>query len=371
MFAIYAFSMGSVFPRMGDIQSAMGIEKDVLGLALIGTPVGTLVSLTFAAPLIQRIGLRRVVVWGLPLLAILYAVAVHAPSPAMFFCLLIPIGLAIGCIETVLNLEADRTEHLLGYRIMNRCHAFWSIGFFVAGGFGALLASLGISPQVHLTLVATMAVAAVIFTLLDFQPTAKRLGENFGTNPYFATPTVGIVLLVAVTGSAMLLEGASMDWSAIYMRDIFHAGPFLSGIAVAAFAVSQATARFFADRVVDRYSPAFVARVLLVILFIGCLGVVTSPAPVLSLLSFAAMGVGTSAIFPLAVSAAAQRQDRQSVVNVASLAQLSFMMFLIGPPLMGFLAEHWGIRESFVVSLPLILLGLITSGALGSERQKA
>ena len=72
------------------------------------------------------------------------------PNPLVFFLLLMPVGLVIGCIEMIINLEADRTEHLVGFRIMNRAHAFWSIGFFAAGLFGAWMAQLGISPQVHL-----------------------------------------------------------------------------------------------------------------------------------------------------------------------------------------------------------------------------
>ena len=158
-----------------------------------------------------------------------------------------------------------------------------------------------------------------------------------------------------------------MDWSAIYMRDAFMAGPFLAGIGVAAFAICQASARFLVDGFVDKHSPASVARVLQAILFLGCATVFLSPAPVISLLGFAMMGIGTSAIFPLAMSAAAQRTDRPSTINVASLAQISFTMFLMGPPLLGFVADHWGIRSSFGIALPIIILGLLTSGSLGRK----
>jgi MFS family permease len=155
-----------------------------------------------------------------------------------------------------------------------------------------------------------------------------------------------------------------MDWSAIYMRDIFNAGSFLAGFAVAVAAVSQATARFFADPFIDSYSPVAVARTLLVLLFLGCVTVFLSTSPIVSLIGFAAIGIGNSAIFPLAISAAAQRQDRPAAINVASLVQLSFTMFLLGPPLLGFVADHLGIRYSFGIALPLVLLGLLMSKAL-------
>src|SRR5690606_20892344 len=85
-------------------------------------------------------------------LSIFYAIAVWSPDPFTFFLLLIPVGITIGAIEIILNLEADRVEHAIGRRIMNRAHAFWSFGFFSAGLAGALIAQTGISPQMHLAL---------------------------------------------------------------------------------------------------------------------------------------------------------------------------------------------------------------------------
>ena len=364
-FAIYAFAMGNIFPRIGDVQLQMGVSTGALGLGLIGAPVGTLIALTFATPLLERIGFRRALLACIPLVALFYAIAVRAADPAMLFVLLVPVGMVIGCVEIIVNTEADRTEHLLGYRIMNRSHAFWSIGFFAAGLYGAQMAAWGVSPQVQLALNVPIVAGAVALSLWDYQPSPPRPGAGAAAAPHFAAPTAAIMLLVVVTIPAMLLEGASMDWSAIYMRDTFGAGPFLAGIAVACFAASQAAMRFFADGFVDRYSPAAVARVLFLVLLAGCLVVTFSPLPYLSLAGFAAMGMGTSAIFPLAMSAAAQRHDRSAAINIAALAQFSFMMFLLGPPLLGHVAQSFGIRTAFGLSLPLIALSLLTAGALG------
>lgn len=369
-FAIYAFAMGNIFPRIGDVQLAMGVDKAALGLGLIGTPLGTLTSITLAAPMLERIGHRMVLMGGIPLIALFLAIAVHAPSPLVLFVLLYPVGFVIGCVEIIVNVEADRTENTLGYRIMNRCHAFWSMGFFSAGFFGAWMASLGFSPQLHLGLVFPLSIIGVWVALINFVPATKRIDETVETAPRFTLPSIAIILLFGVSASAMLLEGASMDWSAIYMRDSFAAGPFLAGIAVAAFAISQASSRFFADTFVEKYSPVTFARCLLLISLFGSLITYFSISPIMSLFGFALMGVGTSAIFPLAISAAAQRTDRPAAINVAALVQLAFTMFLLGPPLLGFVAEHWGIRSAYGVGIPLVILSLLTSGSLGKHALK-
>lgn len=342
----------------------MGVGEGALGLALIGPGVGTIVSLTFAGPIIERIGYRRVLVGGIPLLAALYALAVWAPNPLTLFLLLIPVGLTIGCIEIIINLEADRVEHAIGRRIMSRAHAFWSFGFFFAGLVGAFIAQSGVSPQMHLLAMVPVVGVATLLVLGRYRPAQHRTGGSTEPAPRFAAPTLSILMLVSVCLSAMVMEGAGIDWSAIYMRDEFEAAPFWAGFAVALVAGSQAFARFFADGFVERFSPVLVARTLLVILGAGVVLVFAAPTFALAYVGLALIGVGSSALFPLAMSAAAQRTDRPAAVNVAALAQISFVAFLVGPPLLGYVAEHFGIRWAFGVGLPLVILSLLTSHAL-------
>ena len=364
-FAIYSFAMGNIFPRLPDIKHAMGIGDGTLGLALIGTPIGTLTALTLATPLLERVGFRRALLILVPVLAFAYAIAVHAPGPLALFLMLFPVGLMIGSIEIMLNVEADRTEFLVKRRIMNRAHSFWSMGFFGAGLFGGALAHLGISPQLHLALIVPIVAISMALFLGGYQPAPSRFVGTGKKAPMLARPTLPILVLVAVTLSAMLMEGASIDWSAIYMRTVFESGPFVAGFTVALFAFSQATTRFFADSFVDRYSPSGVARVLLAMMATGVLVVFFSPAPFFSMLGFALLGIGTSALFPLAISAAAQRTDRPAAINVAALSQISFVAFLLGPPLLGFVSDHWGIRSAFGIGIPFIILSLLTAGSLG------
>lgn len=364
-FYIYSFCMGSLPPRLPDIQRAMDIGQGELGFGLIGAAVGTLISLSFAGAIIERFGHRTALLVLIPVLSLFYAIASCAPGALGLFLLLIPVGLAIGGIEIILNLEADRVEHALGRRIMNRSHAFWSFGFFSSGIISALVAQVGLSPQLHLFLMVPLVLLGVGLLLGRFEPAAHRTDASTEAAPRFALPTLSIMVLVAVTLSAMIMEGAGIDWSAIYMHSVFASSPFIAGFAVALGAGTQAITRFFADSFVERYSPDVVSRVLLGVLGIGAVIVLTTPYDWLALVGFALMGVGTSVIFPLAMSAAAQRTDRPAATNVASLAQTSFVAFLLGPPLLGFVADHFGIRWSFGFGIPLVVLSLIFAGALG------
>lgn len=363
-FFVYSFCMGSMFPRLPAIKDAMDVAEGLLGLALIGSAFGTLISLTFAGRLLETVGYRKVLLVAIPLLSVFYAIAVWAETPLMFFILLVPVGLTIGAIEIIINIEADRVEHAIGRRIMSRAHAFWSLGFFSSGMVGSFVAQSGISPQLHLMLMIPVVILATIVLLGRFEPAPHRAGSSTDETPRLAKPTVTIMALVGVCLSAMLMEGAGIDWSAIYMRNIFNAEPFWAGFAVAVVAGSQAFARFFADGFVERYSPVLVARTLLCVLGAGVLIVFWAPAAWASYMGFAMIGIGSSALFPLAMSAAAQQTDRPAAINVAALAQFSFTAFLLGPPLLGFVAEHYGIQWTFGVGLPIVVLGLATAHVL-------
>jgi MFS family permease len=369
-FFLYAFALGGLYPRLAELQRSMQLSEGDLGLGLIGVASGTLVSLSFAGRLIERVGHRMTLLVLIPAVPLFYALAAHASGALMLFVCLLPAGLCIGAIELVVNLEADRVEHQGGRRIMNRSHAFWSFGFFGAGLLGALAARVGISPQWQLAGIVPLVALLILLLLGGFEAAPQRSGSNDEPAHHFARPTLAIGALVLFSLSGLVLEGAGIDWSAIYMRDVFAAVPFISGLAVAIGAFAQGAARYVADRFVERHSPLVIARTLLGVLGLGTLMVTFAPAQPVALLGFALMGVGTSVMFPLAMSAAAQRTDRPPATNVAALAQISFVSFLLGPPLLGFVAEHWGIRWTFGLGLPLVLLSAVVSRTLrGTPRQ--
>ncbi len=365
-FALYSIAMGSIFPRMPDIKKAMGVEEGLLGLALIGAPIGTLFALSFASPFIEKIGFRKMLLSGIPAAALFFAMAAFSSTPLVFFLLLIPAGIAIGCIEIVINVEADRIEASLQRRIMNRAHSFWSFGFFIAGMTGATFAHFGVPVKWHLVFVFLCIALITFYCLRDFSPAAVR-AEAEQPASGLAIPTRPIMILVLITLPAMLMEGAGIDWSAIYMDTIFSSSAFIAGCAVAVVTLSQGITRYFADSFVEKYSPIAVGRVLLLCMAAGILLVLFPVSAAISLIGFGILGIGTSVLFPLAMSAAAQRTDRPATVNVAALAQISFLTFLAGPPILGFVAEHWGLQWVYGFGLPLVIVSFLKVRALGAR----
>lgn len=365
-FFLYSFALGTLFPRLGDLQLQMGLSEGQLGLALIGAPVGVQLSLLVANRIVGWFSLSQVMIVGLSLIAASYIGTALISTPVLFFFLLMVMGLSVGILEVAINLEADRVEYGLKQRIMNRAHAFWSLGFFATGLLGAIMAQLGVSVALHFTGFGLMVVLLTVFWFARYSQAPLRPSAET-TTPLFVKPTAAIMILVCLTLSAMLAEGSAIEWSVIYMRDVFATLPFVNGLALALTALAQFITRFFADRFVERYGPRAVARTCLWVMLAGVIMVAMAPVWPVALLGFTCLGAGSSVIFPLAMSAAAQLPDRPAAVNVASLAQISFVVFLLSPPLMGFVAEHIGIRFAFAICLPLTLLSLINLRGLAAK----
>lgn len=368
-FFLIAISTGAFLARIPDLQIMLGVDKAQLGLTLIGLAVGALVSLTFSSPVVVRLGARLTLMITILGTALLLSLAPFMPNAPSVFCLLFLVGLLGGAFEINLNVEIGKIEAQVGFSIMNRAHGFWSVGFFVTAVSASVIRQAGISMQTHLHLVLALVFVLGVINVVGMKNAPEKEGATSEEPPHFALPTLGLLPLCLIGVAAFLVEGAGIDWSAIYMRDVFNSQPFIGGTGLTLFAFFMAIARLFVDPVVDRYGARPVAVVLLATAALGITMVWLAPHPYMALAGFALMGGGCSAVYPMAVTAAAQRTDRPSVVNVAALAQMSFVVFFLAPPLLGFVAEHWGIRNAYLVCLPLILASLLASPALAPKRR--
>ena len=372
-FFFFAVTTGALMARLPDIQTHLGVSEGQLGLTMIGMAIGSLISLTVGAPIVDRLGFRNTAFVTTLGPAILFATIPFLPVAPAMFAVLFVVGLMAGALEINLNVEIDRLEVQTGKRYMNRAHGFWSVGFFFTALFGAMIRQSGLSAGLHMIIVAVIVVLVAGY-LIYGATNAPRTGQGLaeGASHRFAFPNIGLLPLCLIGFAAFLVEGAGIDWSAIYMRDVFAVEPIVGGMGLTLFAFFMAVMRLTADPIVSRYGPRNVAMVMLSFASLGALLVGIAPHPVLALIGFALMGAGCSAVYPLAVSAAAQRTDRPAAVNVAALGQISFVVFFLAPPLLGFVAEFVHIRASYLVCLPLLLAGLWASSfALGQKKVDA
>lgn len=364
-FFLQALSFGAWLPRIPEIQARLGLEPAELALALLGLPLGLLAAMPFAGPLVARIGGRNAVRWSFPLfLACICVPPASWHFPVLFVALAVS-GAAMAIVELGMNIVADEIEKRDGVAIMSRSHGFWSLGMMAGSLCGSGLAAQGLEPHWSVLLVAVLVapLSIAVPAALPASPLVAAAPSEKASGLFIP----GLLLLsICVVGLASnLAEGASADWSAVYLTDVFAATGGAAGLGYSAYALTMALGRFAGDWARVKFGPVTLVRACYGVAAVGVALVTFSPDFWLSILGFALIGIGGSVGVPLAVSAAASAGGRPAASNVAMVTLVSLIAFVGGPPVIGFLAQHFGIRTALgMVMLPAFVAGLLLAWSL-------
>jgi MFS family permease len=368
VFLIQAIASGSFFTRIPDLQQGLGIDAATLGLAFIGQPVGAIAMFLFASRIIERTGTRNVLFWGLPLIAVSMLLMALAPSPAGLFAAIAAYAAVFALTNVAMNVEADRVESATGKRLMNTCHGIWSIGQLAVFSLGVLVRGLDVSPAIHFGIFVPLVLAASLLVILPMRSAPARAHTATEAKRRLALPSMATLKLLGFMLGGALVEAASRQWSVIYARDSFTAPDWADSLTLPVFVAFIALGRFVADGLTHRYGPARLARILISIALTGTLLVVVAPSLPVALVGFALMGLGICTSFPASTSAAAQLGDRPSSENVAALT-LSVQTVMLGAPaLMGFVADALGIRATYGLIAPMLVIAILLARGLEPRR---
>jgi MFS family permease len=376
IFLVFFFEssvLGQWIPRIPDIKASLSLSDGELGLALLALPLGTLIGFSVVGRIIERLGLRTACRVFLPAWALLFIGPAFAQTFSQLFIALTVCGIAVGMIETAMNTEAAQIERNSGTRLMSKCHGFWSLGTMFGALTGGALAQWGIPVTQHF-LVAMLVIALCGYFAATAIPASTEddlaisehkgkdvLKEAMTAEPskLFRWPARSIILLCIMPVGIMMVEGAFIDWSAVFMRDIMSAEPLLIGITYSAFSLVMATVRLFGDSLAVRFGDLNIVRVSGIASTAGIALFALAPSIPWAFAGAALSGAGVAIVFPLAVTAAANRPGRSSADNVAALNMLSFSAFLIAPPIIGFVSELLGLRVALLMLAPVALMTVL------------
>jgi len=371
IFGVFFFEssvIGQWIPRIPDIKYNLGLSDAELGLALLSMPLGTLIGFSIAGRIIQNIGLRSGCRVFLPLWALLFITPALAQNLAQLMLALCISGMAVGMIETAMNTEAARIEKAAAGRLMSRCHGFWSIGTMVGALMGGAIAQQGVSVSTHFVIIMPLIALGGYFVATSLPrlpvevsadvsvPVSDRAGvksSNLKVTGLFTLPGKAILLLCIMPLGIMMVEGAFIDWSAVFMRDVMSASPLLIAVTYSFFSVVMAIVRLSGDAISEHFGETRVIRISGLASTVGICIFALAPSTLWVFIGAAISGAGVAIVFPLAVTAAANRPGRSSADNVAALNMVAFTAFFIAPPVIGFLSDAIGLRYALLSLAPM------------------
>lgn len=365
IFAFNGFLFGVWASRIPAIADKFALDEKALSLVLLGLAGGAILSFPLAGVLSDRIGavtLTRI-------LACLYAPALLAiavaPSLVTLSLAVIAFGAVFGAMDVAMNGWGAEVEIAARRPFMSGFHAMFSLGAGLGAGSGAVAIALGLTPLEHFA-VAALAMPLALWTARHRHADAPERTPREGGAPIFSLPHGRLVMIGLIAFSVALGEGSVADWSAVFLVVEKSATEAFAPLGFMVFNVAMVTTRLCGDFIVGRFGPTVTVRLSAAVAIAGVLVCVLAPTASTALTGFGLMGIGFAVVMPLAFSAAARDDRMDKGRALASVATLGYGGMLIGPVLIGMLAELASLEISFLIIAALCGLSFMLAPQLKS-----
>ncbi|MFD9355369.1 MFS transporter [Streptomyces sp. NPDC060031] len=349
VFCAHGAVTGSFATRIPWIQEHSQLSSGTLGLALAFPALGAALAMPLAGRLGHRFGARAALRGLLAMWTLSLILPSLAPNLVALCFALFVYGATSGMADVAMNALGVETENRLGRSIMSSLHGMWSAGALAGSAAGTVAAHAGADARLHhlvAALALTVAGLVAVRGVLDLRP-----GQDAQAPPHFALPPKSALFIGAIGFCAVFAEGASMDWSAVYLRDVLHTEAGLAAASTTAFALTMTVARLAGDRVVDRFGAVRTVRAGGALATAGGLLVIGVRHPAAAMAGFGLIGLGIAVVVPLAFAAAA-RSGPAPAQAIAGVATITYTSGLIAPSAIGAVAD----ASSLVVSFGLVTL---------------
>ncbi|HYH16419.1 MAG TPA: MFS transporter, partial [Flavisolibacter sp.] len=298
----------------------------------------------------KRVATNSLLLYSLSLIALGFA-----PSTLLLICGLVVFGMAGNTANIAINTQAVGVEAKYERNIMASFHGLWSLAGFTAAGIGAFMIGNAIVPMHHFIIIASLIVLGIA---LSFQYLLPDEAKSSTSEKLFVKPDKSLVMLGLIAFCCMICEGAMFDWSGIYFQKVVGAKDGWIGAGYTAFMSTMAAGRFIADWVVSKVGFRKTIQLSGILIGVGLSIAVLFPSLAASIASFLLVGIGVSSVVPLVYSEAGKSKVMSTGKALAAVSSIGFLGFLLGPPLIGFIAGLSSLRFSFAY---VALMGFIVT----------
>ena len=358
----FFFMQGIIFAtwtnRIADIRTALKLSEADLGSILFALPLGQLITMPISGFLVAKFSSKRCVFFGSVLYPMCLLLINSATSMTSLFVALLCFGISANINNIAINTQAVLVEQMYGRAMMGTFHGTWSLACIFGGLLTMLLIHLGVGITTHFIIIIIYALLtlAVFGRLLTNEVDKKEDPADKGKTRYMPTPF--IVMLGAIAFGSMSCEGTMFDWSVIYFRDVVKIPDSISSIGYIAFMSMMATGRFVSNYFINKFGEINVLRANGIIITVGMLISVIFPHVVSAIIGFLMVGIGVSSVVPICYSSTRKSHRIPSGIAIATVCSIGFMGFLMGPPLIGYIAAATSLRVSFAT---MAIIGLIVT----------
>ncbi|WP_414473859.1 MFS transporter [Microvirga sp. M2] len=352
------FGIGIWAAQLPRFKAALGLSDGQLSLGLLAFSIGAVALMPIIGWAVTIVGSRTATLASAFAFTLTLLLIGLAPSLPLFIAAALLAGGCNGTMDISMNTNATVVEKAWGSAIMSSFHAFFSLGGLAGAAISGLLIALGLSISGTL-LVACLGMAA-LFAAAAFGMMSEAKPAHGGEGHGFAWPRGPVVLVAVLAMFCFVVEGAMVDWTAIYLQTVTGADLQTAVTGFAAFSLMMTICRFLGDAVVRALGRTRTVQLGGLLAAAGLSLAILAPQPVPATVGFALVGLGLANVVPVLFSTAAQMEGIPPSVGVAMVATLGYGGYLTGPPLIGFGGDLFGLRAMLGVlilfSITIIIL---------------
>ncbi len=349
--SFFYFGMGFCFAswasRIPDIKSFLNLSEGELGTILFALPIGQLSAMPFSGKIVTRFGSRKVLLFALPFYAFSLTNIGLAEQPWQLALGLYLFGICGNFSNISINTQGVYTEQIFKKAIMGSFHGSWSLAGFCGALVGLVMMAFKLTPYQHFLIVFAL-VGVIIF--INYRNLAKVKvvkSDSFELKPRFGKPDKSLVWLGVIGFCCMASEGIMFDWSGVYFKDIVKAPGALVILGYTSFMVTMASGRFLSDILVRKFGAKKILLFSGITISIGLYTAVIFPYLIPSTIAFMMVGFGVSNVIPIVYSTTGRITTLPTGEALTIVTGISFLGFLMGPPIIGHIAELTSLRYSF------------------------
>ncbi|OXA86291.1 MFS transporter [Flavobacterium hibernum] len=349
---MFYFGMGLSFAtwasRIPDIKTALHLTEGDLGSILFALPMGQLVIMPFSGKMVTKFGSHRILIFSLIMYVLCLANLGLATSALQLSLGLFLFGLFGNLANIAVNTQGVYTEVLFRKTIMSSFHGMWSFAGFSGALVGLGMLALNLSPFHHFLIVGGVVLLMVAFNF-KFLVKAKEKIKNKTSEKkkLFVKPDSALIWLGVIGFCSMASEGVMFDWSGVYFKDVVKAPGPLVILGYTSFMIMMASGRFLGDGLINKFGRERVMQISGVMISAGLFTAVFLPYIIPCTIAFMAVGLGVATIVPTVYSMAGKNPTVPPGEALTIVSSVSFLGFLMGPPVIGHIAESFGLQFSF------------------------
>jgi len=347
IFLLNGLLFGSWAARIPAVRDRLALSDGELGVALAFLPIGAILAMPLAGALAARVGSRGATRLAFAIACVTAGVVALAPSLVALALLALGLGVGMGSLDVAMNVHGVTVERRYGRPILSGFHAAFSLGGLAGAALGALAAGAGLDVRVHLAVVAALCGVVGLLWSRRFLPASADAADAH--DPVFVRPPRRVWALGALAFACLLIEGASADWSGVYIKDELGTGAGFAALGFTAFSVTMTLGRIFGDRLVARLGSVRLVRVGGLVAALGFGIALAASTPAAALVGFACLGAGMSSVVPIVFRAAGHVPGIASGVSLSAVSSVGYLGFVAGPPAIGGIAELVGLPAALVV----------------------